>query len=43
VKECPKKENTPDCMTNEDEPDCPSSLYDTQLEFGYCLPEGDDV
>jgi len=30
-------------MTNEDEPECPTSDYDTELEFGYCLPTGDDV
>ena len=32
-----------DCMTNEDEPECPTSYYDTDLEFGYCLPTGEDV
>ena len=43
VKECPKQNEEYDCMPNEDEPECPKSFYDTQLEFGYCLPEGDDV
>ena len=43
VKECPLKDTAPDCMTNEDEPECPTSYYDTELEFGYCLPTGDDV
>jgi hypothetical protein len=32
-----------ECMTNSHETECPSSMYDTQLEFGYCLPSGDDV
>lgn len=30
-------------MTNEDEPDCEDAMYDTELQFGYCLPTGDDV
>lgn len=43
VKECPMQGVAADCMTNEDEPECPTSYYDTDLEFGYCLPTGEDV
>ena len=43
VKECPLKDADLDCMTNADETECPKSSYDTYLEFGYCVPTGDDV
>jgi hypothetical protein len=43
VKECPMKQAEYECKTNTDETECPTSYYDTQLEFGYCLPNGDDV
>ena len=43
VSECPTKGNPSLCMTNEDEPECEDAMYDTELQFGYCLPAGDDV
>lgn len=43
VKSCPMQGDELECMTNEDETSCPRSKYDTELEFGYCLPAGDDV
>jgi len=41
VKECPKKDTTPECETNADVADCAdltSSLIDYEEQFGTCLP-----
>ena len=43
VKKCPKKDEEVDCKINDHEPECPKTYYDTELEFGYCLPTGEDV
>lgn len=43
VKECPMKGADFDCKTNDDEKECPKSFYDTSLQYGYCIPAGDDV
>lgn len=43
VKECPMQQADFDCKTNAHETSCPKSYYDTALEYGYCLPTGDDV
>jgi hypothetical protein len=43
VKECPLKDADLDCKTNDQEPSCPKSEYDTHLEYGYCIPAGDEV
>ena len=43
VKECPLKDAELDCKTNDHETECPESYYDTYLEYGYCIPTGDQV
>ena len=43
VKKCPKKGETPDCMTNTLLSECPMATYDTENYFGYCFPTPDTM
>jgi hypothetical protein len=43
VSECPLKDEVAKCMTNTDEDECPKTYYETQLNYGYCIPAGEEV